>query len=88
LSHPVVVRAELGEYNSSLKLEAVGSGECNVVVYLLSNPLIYDVFKVRVTSIVKPHSPVHLHVGGQVSFKLMDSSNNNKLSDYKPLSGS
>jgi hypothetical protein len=72
LSHPVVVRAVLQDNNTTLRLEAGGSGECNVIVYLLNNPMIYDVFKVRVTSVVKPSSPVQLHVGGQITFKLMD----------------
>lgn len=31
-------------------------------------------FKVRVSSVVKPPSPVILHVGGEVKFKIMDSS--------------
>ena len=31
-------------------------------------------FKVRVSSVVKPLSPVYLHVGGQVTFKVMENS--------------
>jgi hypothetical protein len=53
-------------------MSADGSGDCNVVVYLLKNPQIYDVFRVRVSSMVKPFSPVHVHVGGTVQFKITD----------------
>jgi len=43
-----------------------------VIIYLLSNPShIYDVFRVKVPSIVKPPSPVNIHVGGEVKFKIM-----------------
>lgn len=57
-----------------MTLRASGSGECNVKIYLINNPHNYDIFKVRVTSVVKPYSPVFLHVGGQVSFKIMENS--------------
>ena len=53
-------------------MRAEGSGECNVIIYLVKQPHIYDVFRVRVSSVVKPYSPVYLHVGGQVAFKIMD----------------
>jgi len=53
-------------------MRAEGSGECNVIVYLVKSPHIYDVYRVRVSSVVNPYSPVNLHVGGQVTFKLMD----------------
>ena len=43
-----------------------------MVVYLLSSPrTIFDVFRVKVTSILKPPSPVSIHVGGSVSFMIM-----------------
>jgi hypothetical protein len=58
LSHPRVVTASLDLYNSTINIKAEGSGECNVVIYLVKNPNIYDVFKVRVSSVVKPYSPV------------------------------
>lgn len=53
-------------------MRAEGSGECNVIIYLVKQPQIYDVYRVRVSSVVKPYSPVNLHVGGHVSFKIMD----------------
>lgn len=72
LSHPRVVRAEL-DYttNSTLKLHAQGPGECNIIVYLVNSPHIYDIIKVRVTSVVMPQSPVNLHVGGEVNFIIL-----------------
>lgn len=54
-------------------MRAEGSGESNVIIYLVKHPHIFDVYRVRVSSVVKPYSPVYLHVGGQVSFKIMDS---------------
>ena len=72
LSHPRVVTADLGNYNSSLILQSQGTGECNVKIYLIKNPSIFDVFKVRVATLVQPSSPVHLHVGSDVSFKIVN----------------
>ena len=63
LSHPRVVSVQLDDKNQSLLLKAEGSGESNVVVYLVKQPHIYDVFRVRVSSVVKPPSPVQVHVG-------------------------
>jgi|TARA_B110000285_G_C15137239_1_gene627914 hypothetical protein len=34
------------------------------------------VFKVRVATLVQPGSPVHLHVGSQVSFKIVTDAHN------------
>lgn len=65
--------ASLDNFNQTLSLRAEGSGECNLKVYLVKYPHIYDIFKVRVSSVVKPQSPVHLHIGGEVKFKVMDS---------------
>lgn len=72
LSHPRVVKAKLDQYNSTLILEAQGNGECNVVVYLIERPEVFDVIKVRVTSVVSPGSPIMLHVGGEVLFQVID----------------
>jgi hypothetical protein len=55
-------------------LKAEGSGECSILIYLAKNPSIYDVFNVRVSSVVKPSSPVSLHLGATVQFKIMDQS--------------
>jgi hypothetical protein len=53
-------------------MKAEGTGECNVIVYLVKQPQVYDVFRVRVQSIVKPFSPVNVHVGAKIKFKIMD----------------
>jgi hypothetical protein len=72
LSHPRVVKAKLDHFNSTLVLEAQGNGECNVVVFLSERPEVFDVIKVRVTSVVSPGSPIVLHVGGEVLFQVID----------------
>lgn len=48
LSHPRVLSTTLNEFNSSLELKAEGSGECNVKIYLIKQPHVYDIFRVRV----------------------------------------
>jgi len=74
LSHPRVVTAQLDQFNSTLILQSEGSGECNVVLYLINNPAIFDVFRVKVATIVQPSSPVLLHVGSDVNFKIVSDS--------------
>lgn len=71
LSHPRVVSATLDEFNSTLTLQSEGSGECNVVLYLLNNPAIFDVLRVKVATLVQPSSPVFVHLGGDVAFKIV-----------------
>ena len=71
-----MVTAELDRYNSKLTLQSQGSGECNVVLYLIENPSIFDVFKVKVATLVQPGSPVHLHLGSEVNFKIVSDSLN------------
>jgi hypothetical protein len=34
--------------------------------------MIMDVVRVRVSSVVRPLSPVYLHLGGTVEFKILD----------------
>ena len=72
LSHPKVISARLDQFNQTIIMSAEGSGECNVMIYLIKTPQIYDIFRVRVSSVVKPFSPVHVHVGGNIQFKIMD----------------
>lgn len=83
LSHPRVVQASLDEYNQTLTLVAGHSGECNVMLYLEDDPTIYDVFMVRVSSLVQPSSPVYLHRGATAEFKLLDDQGN--FADIKHL---
>jgi hypothetical protein len=52
LSHPKVVSARLDAFNQSLSINAISSGECVVMVYLMSDPTIYDVFKIRVATMI------------------------------------
>jgi hypothetical protein len=40
-------------------------------LYLLSNPSIFDVLRVKVATLVQPGSPVFVHLGGEVSFKIV-----------------
>lgn len=47
-------------------MKAEGSGECNVVVYLLKQPHIFDTFRVKVSSVVMPYSPVQVHIGANI----------------------
>ena len=72
LSHPRVVTASLNELNSTIHLTSHGTGECNIRIYMLNNPKIYDVFRVKVSSVVRPSSPVQIHLGASVSFKILD----------------
>jgi hypothetical protein len=76
LSHPRVVSVQLDEFNQTLQMKAEGTGECNVKVYLVKYPHVYDIFRVRVQSIVKPYSPVNVHVGASIKFKIMDNTPN------------
>lgn len=64
--------AKLDYYNQTMTLQAEGTGECVVRIYLVNQPHIYDIFTVKVSSMVQPSSPVQLHVGGTVSFRIQD----------------
>ena len=70
LSHPRVVQVELDHFNQTITLVSQGSGDCNIVLYMADRPHIFDVIRVRVCSIVKPLSPVSLHLGGEVEFRV------------------
>lgn len=72
LSHPRVVQAQLDAFNSTLTLKSLNSGECNVIIYLEEDPSIYDVFRVRVATLLQPSSPVYLHTGSRVNFKIVE----------------
>lgn len=43
-----------------------------MLIYLLNDPKIFDVIKVRVATLVQPSSPVHLHQGSDVQFKIVN----------------
>ena len=76
LSNPRIVEAQLDPLNQTINLRSVSAGECNIVIYLLEDPTIYDVFRVRVATLIQPSSPAQLHVGSRVHFKLIDYQNN------------
>jgi hypothetical protein len=66
LSHPRVVKAQLDEFNQTLSLTSLNSGECNVLIYLEDDPTIYDIFKIRVSTMIQPSQPVFVHIGSQI----------------------
>jgi len=43
---------------------------------MADRPHIFDVIRVRVSSIVKPLSPVYLHLGGEVEFRVASTESN------------
>jgi len=81
LSHPRVVAVDLDPLKQTITLTSQGSGDCNIVVYMAGRPHIFDVIRVRVCSIVKPISPVYLHLGGEVEFRV--ASTESRLSEEK-----
>jgi hypothetical protein len=70
ISHPRVVSASLDHFNQTITLVGQGSGDSNIVIYMADRPQIFDIIRVRVSSIVKPLSPVSLHLGGEVEFRV------------------
>jgi len=68
-----------------LTIDAQGSGDCSILIYLENNPMIFDVIKVKVSSIVRPLSPVHLHIGGEVEFKVTNPDDHASLEDKSNL---
>ena len=58
LSHPRVVQVSLDQYNQTLTVQSMGSGDCNIFMFLEDHPHIFDVVHVRVSGIVQPLSPV------------------------------
>jgi len=73
------VSVELDHFNQTITLTGQGSGDCNIVLYMADRPHIFDIIRVRVCSIVKPLSPVFLHLGGEVDFRV--ASTEQKLTD-------
>lgn len=72
VSHPKVVQVQIDAVKQTLTIVSQGSGECNIKLYLEDKPMVFDVFKVKVSSLVRPYSPVQLHVGGKVEFRVVD----------------
>ena len=80
LSHPKVVSVSLDQYNQTLTIQSMGSGDCNIFMFLEDHPHIFDVIRVRVSGVVQPLSPVYLNLGGEINFRLesTDHLNSNK----------
>lgn len=55
---------------------------------MADRPHIFDVIRVRVSSIVKPLSPVYLHLGGEVEFRVASTENNLIADDKSKMSES
>lgn len=75
LSHPGVLKVTVDSFEQKLNIQSIGSGDCNVLVYMVNNKNVFDVFKVKVSSIVRPLSPVYLHVSGEIEFKVINPDN-------------
>ena len=65
-SNPNVIEGHISVDKKYLTLKAKSEGTSLVKLYLDDNPGIYDVFYVSVGSIIKPVSPVKVHVGGKI----------------------
>lgn len=79
LSHPRVLHVHIDEMTQVMTIDAHGSGDCAIFLYLENNPNIFDVIRVKVSSIVRPLSPVYLHVGGEVVFKVTNPDDSNSI---------
>ena len=53
-SHPRVVSVQLDHYNQTITLESLGTGDCNIVLFLEDRQHIFDVIRVKVSTMVKP----------------------------------
>ena len=70
LSHPRVIQTSLDQFNQTLTIQSLGSGDCNIFIFLEEHPHVFDVIRVRVSGVVLPGSPVYMHVGGEINFKV------------------
>jgi hypothetical protein len=80
LSNSKVLVSELDATNSTLTLTSQYVGDSMVTVFMLDDPTIKDVFQVSVSSIMKPISPISLHLGDKMQFE-------NAAGSTKTLSG-
>ena len=69
VSNSKVLTASLENRNSTLRIYSQYAGDTIVKVFLNKNPKVKDVLKISVNSVMKPVSPVHLHLGGEVQFE-------------------
>lgn len=78
--HLVAVSTNLGvvsvgfdDTQSNIIISAQSAGSTYIILYLESNPTVYDIFRVEVGSVVVPSGHVKVHKGGQVHFVLTNS---------------
>jgi nuclear pore complex protein Nup210 len=69
VSNSRVLQASLENRNTTLKIYSQYAGDTIVKVFLNKNPKVKDVLKISVNSVMKPVSPVLLHLGGEVQFE-------------------
>ncbi len=69
-SNQKVLTGELTERNSVLHIRAKSQGVSICTVYLIDNPMIFDIFVVMVGSVITPISPVSIHEGGSIQFSV------------------
>ena len=68
-----VVSLGFDDSQSNIIITALSAGSTYVILYLESNPAVYDIFRVEVGSVVVPSGNVKVHKGGQVHFTLTNS---------------
>lgn len=69
VSNSRVLQASLENRNNTLRIYSQYVGDTIVKVFLHKNPKVKDVLKISVNSVMKPVSPVFLHLGGEVQFE-------------------
>lgn len=69
VSNSRVLQATFENRNTTLKIYSQYVGETIVKVFLNKNPSVKDIIKVSVTSVMKPVSPISLHLGGEIQFE-------------------
>ena len=74
-----IVSISFDENQSHIKITGKTTGSTFVILYLESNPFVYDIFRVEVGSIVQPAGPLRIHAGGHIHFVL----NNSKIAQDK-----
>lgn len=74
-----IVGIGFDDSQSTIRITGKASGSTFVILYLESNPFVYDIFRVEVGSIVQPAGPIRVHTGGHIQFSL----NNSKIPQDK-----
>ena len=67
-THGGVVEVRFDQYFSKITVVGVSKGQTYVIVYLESNPSVYDIFRVDVGCSISPAEPVTIHRGGTVQY--------------------